>query len=731
MSSVLGIETISPETRPEIPFPDSMAQLMAGLSYIHLRVRWAVNRARANGLDTNDEFLGLYVTDSEADRMLGAELGDHLWRSTPEGASKNGFEKQWGITVDEARRQWRTRSEVSRQFGVPMRLERVINTFQLNDMEVDSLLIAVAPEFESRYESLYAYLQNDVTKKWPTVDLTLNLLTNSFEEKLALSNLFEESERLLRNRLLIRFGNTAGFRPPFFKHYLRPAATLVQYLLGHATVDRRLSDCTTLEYPSITEVQERLPPEHIARLAEVAANPAPILAIRGAYGAGKKEAAQRIAAARQQPLLILDLAKLLKTDMALEDGLHLALRDGRLADATVYLAHWDAVLDELQSSFNLFNLLLDYPNPVILAGNKNWQPPGRRNRRVLRLDIGAPSYSLRLTIWQRSLDQPLEDGDVFLPQLANQFRFTAGQIEDVIATAHDYAGWQQEPLNVGHLFNASRAHSNQNLSMLAAKIRPHYSWADIVLPADTMAQLKEMVASVRGRPTVYNKWGFGQKLALGKGLNALFAGESGTGKTMAADVMAGELGQDLYKIDLSMLVSKYIGETEKNLNRIFSEAATSNAILFFDEADAVFGKRSEVKDSHDRYANIEISYLLQRMEAYDGVVILATNLRANLDEAFTRRLHFIIEFPFPDAANRERIWKVNLPPQTPVAADVDFQLLAGRFRLAGGNIRNILVAAAFLAAESGETVNISNLLHAARREYQKIGRLLDEDLFTM
>jgi SpoVK/Ycf46/Vps4 family AAA+-type ATPase len=200
---------------------------------------------------------------------------------------------------------------------------------------------------------------------------------------------------------------------------------------------------------------------------------------------------------------------------------------------------------------------------------------------------------------------------------------------------------------------------------------------------------------------------------------------------MAADIMAGQLGQDLYKIDLSMLVSKYIGETEKNLNRVFTEAQTSNAILFFDEADAIFGKRSEVKDSHDRYANIEISYLLQRMEAYDGVVILATNLRANLDDAFTRRLHFIVEFPFPEASDREIIWQVNVPQETPLNPDVDFGLLARRYRITGGNIRNIIMAAAFLAAETGESVGMKQLLHASRREYQKMGRLIDDELFVL
>jgi len=198
---------------------------------------------------------------------------------------------------------------------------------------------------------------------------------------------------------------------------------------------------------------------------------------------------------------------------------------------------------------------------------------------------------------------------------------------------------------------------------------------------------------------------------------------------MAAEVIAHELGLDLYKIDLSSVVSKYIGETEKNLERIFGEAASSNAILFFDEADAIFGKRSEVKDAHDRYANIEVSYLLQRMERYEGITILATNLRANLDEAFTRRLQFVVDFPFPQAAERQRIWRTLMPPNLPCAADVDFHLLAQRFELSGGNIRNILVSAAYLAADNGQVVTMEHLLHGARRELQKMGRMVGESDF--
>jgi len=274
------------------------------------------------------------------------------------------------------------------------------------------------------------------------------------------------------------------------------------------------------------------------------------------------------------------------------------------------------------------------------------------------------------------------------------------------------------------LFAAARQQSTQSLGGLARKIDPRRGWGDIVLPADRLQQLQEICSHVRHRAMVYEGWGFGRKLSLGKGVNVLFAGPPGTGKTMAAEVMAQELGLDLYQIDLASVVSKYIGETEKNLSRIFDEAESSNAILFFDEADALFGRRSEVRDSHDRYANIEVAYLLQRMESYEGMVILATNLRKNMDEAFTRRMHFSIELPYPDETQRRSIWETIWPPDTPREVDLDLDQMSRRFELTGGNIRNIAVAAAFLAAEDGQMITMRHLLHATRREYHKMGKLV-------
>ena len=266
--------------------------------------------------------------------------------------------------------------------------------------------------------------------------------------------------------------------------------------------------------------------------------------------------------------------------------------------------------------------------------------------------------------------------------------------------------------------------SRQRLDGLAQRIEPSATWDDLILPEAQRQILREMASHVRQRATVYERWGFSAKGLRGLGISALFAGASGTGKTMAAEVLAGELRLDLYRIDLSSVVSKYIGETEKNLRRVFDAAELGGAILLFDEADALFGKRSEVKDSHDRYANIEVSYLLQRMEEYRGLAILTTNIKSALDTAFLRRIRFVVQFPFPDAAQRAEIWRRIFPSGTPTEG-IEVAKLS-RLNVAGGNIRNVAINAAFLAAAAREPVRMSHLLRAARTEYAKLEKPLTE-----
>jgi SpoVK/Ycf46/Vps4 family AAA+-type ATPase len=344
------------------------------------------------------------------------------------------------------------------------------------------------------------------------------------------------------------------------------------------------------------------------------------------------------------------------------------------------------------------------------------------------VELTFPAVPARAVEWERWLDGRCDDAPAWASELASQFRLTSGQIRAAVELATIQGMTRREPskLSLSALAAACRAQSNHKLGELAARISPRYGWADLILADDKIAHLREICNHARHTHRVYGTWGFAKKMSYGKGLSALFTGSSGTGKTMAAQVLAGELELALYKVDLSAVVNKYIGETEKNLSRIFDEAATSNAILFFDEADALFGKRTEVSDAHDRYANIETSYLLQKMEEYDGIVILATNLRDNMDEAFTRRIRFIVDFPFPDESQRARIWRTHLPSEVPVMPEIDFGYLAREFQLAGGNIRNIVVNSAFLAAGDGGRIGMEHLLSATRREFEKMGKLWSE-----
>jgi hypothetical protein len=344
---------------------------------------------------------------------------------------------------------------------------------------------------------------------------------------------------------------------------------------------------------------------------------------------------------------------------------------------------------------------------------------------MLRIDFPLPSYPARLRYWTRELER--YQLSLNPDELARKFRFTPTQIARAVNTAVDIAASHGRPAEVSDLYTGAQAHSQLRLGQLARQITPRHDWEDLILPPDRLTQLREVCERAEHTHLVRDVWGFGRKMSRTVGISALFAGESGTGKTMSAEVLAQHLGLVLYKIDLSAVVSKYIGETEKNLSVVFEEAQASNAILFFDEADALFGKRSEVKDARDRYANIETAYLLQRIEDYDGIAILATNLRQNMDEAFTRRLDFVIDFPFPEPEYRRRIWEVHFPPGVPLAKDVDLTLLAEKFALAGGNIRNAALSAAYIAAADGRVITMQHIHHAIRREHQKMGRLISND----
>ncbi|MCA9981658.1 MAG: ATP-binding protein, partial [Anaerolineales bacterium] len=411
-------------------------------------------------------------------------------------------------------------------------------------------------------------------QKRPSIELILNLLTERFETKLDLRGLLTDHGRLRQHQLLDSFYDGPRTNPTELDHFLRPPTHLVHYLLGeaaltaHSALDESLAVCATWAGQTEGVVTTAWLGESLyERLLALTKRDTAVanFAFYGGYGLGQLAAAQRIAAQRHEPLLVVDCA--LVRDWG--EQLPILLRDARLHGAVLYLKHWDVLLEAHRPPQGVIEALWRYPGMVIFVGVQAWQA-----RRVVHLKplhevhFPEPTYEVRRQIWAHYVGDTAVAETLNLHNLANHFKFSPGQIADAVATARHIAQWQDEPLCTQHLLTASRVHSNQNLADLATKIKLRHSWQDIILPPDTRQQLQELINQARQRPVVHHAWGFGAKLA-GKGISALFTGEPGTGKTMSADIITGELGLDLYKVDLSSLVSKYIGETEKNLRRLY------------------------------------------------------------------------------------------------------------------------------------------------------------------
>jgi len=735
-----------------------------------------------------DHFRGLYINRQQAEQLLAQPVGRPLHKTsagpngqdssagqqhnqqagvmpeTETGENESGpfdfisrlFRSDHETAVDEIPSPTQAKPPASPASPVPPQSattltmpsaaagERLIwlkEVYGLSDFDLDIILVALAPELDLRYERLYAYLQDDVSRRRPSVDLALNALCPTASEKLARRIHFNPQAPLIHHRLITLSLDRDQEYGPLLAHNMQLDGQIVRFLIGHQTLDGRLASFCSLIRPLETTATLPMPVELTASLAEwikaARKEDRPLrLYLEGPRGNGRRRLAEALADEASTYLLIADAGQALALDHSFAWAATLIFREAWLQNAMLLIEGVDILLDDAhhEARRRLLGALAAHPGIVFMSGTRPWQPPTQAVVAVVTVPVPLLNFVQRRDIWQQTLAllNVTMTPDSLSP-IANRFQLTQTQIENAAITAIQQAQWRcanvsgSDPTpTLDELFAAARSQTGYDLAALTQKVESVYQWKDIVLPDDTRAQLREMIQRVEGRQYVLDDWGFGRKLSRGRGINALFVGPSGTGKTMAAEILAGELGLDLYKIDLSGVVSKYIGETEKNLDRIFRAAQGANAILFFDEADALFGKRSEVRDSHDRYANIEISYLLQKMEEHDGVTILATNLRQNLDDAFVRRLTFTVPFLFPSAYGRRQIWEGVWPAQTPLAADVDLEFLAQTFKLSGGNIRNAALAAAFLAAAADSPVQMEHVFGAIRREYQKMGKTLTE-----
>jgi hypothetical protein len=673
----------------------------------------AVAAATAHGAPQgSDPYRGLYVSPAEVDRLL----------AHPPGAPPFG-----PFVGDPA-----TPLAEPCPPGSPMGW--LAEAHSLSSFDVDVLLLVLAPELDLRYERLYAYLQDDVTRRRPSVDLALNVVCGSVDEKLAHRANFAPDAPLFHHRLVWSLAEPVSGHVMLLGQVLKLDDQIANLLLGLRIRDQRLAPLCVGRRVEAEPGEEAVDPslDGLAAAAERASarHRAFALHLRGGAVLVRRRAAERLARRLERELLHLDLTR--PSDVRRDDLLRVAVREAWLQDQLLYLDGLDAGVDGRPWEVLLASLDR-LPVPVLLAGADDWRPPPTQGLGLIAVDVGVPGAGARAARWTEraaAAGVPLAPADA--ERLAGTFQLDLDQIADAVAAAEHRAA-RPAPDEGGATFDdlaaAAREQARHDLRSLAIRITPAHTWKQLVLPDDALTQLRELCARVRHRQQVLGAWGFERRLTYGYGVTALFAGPSGTGKTMAAEVIAADLGIELYKIDLAGVVSKYIGETEKNLERIFSTAEHANAILFFDEADALFGKRSEVRDSHDRYANIETAYLLQRMEKYSGIAILATNMRGNLDEAFTRRIAFTVLFPFPEDDERRRIWEDIWPSDVPRDPKLkqEFKSLASRFRLSGGQISNAALAAAFLAVEARDVVRVPHVLHAISREYEKMGHTLSGD----
>jgi len=576
-------------------------------------------------------------------------------------------------------------------------LETLCATLGLSGFERSLLLLCAGIELDSKLAELCS--------SRPTFSMAFAVFPGAHWSALSTS-------RPLRYWRLIEVkpGETLTASP------LRIDERILHYLTGVPCIDERLRP---LLKPVPAPVE--LPPSHRA-MAETAAeiwhrsaarSPLPVIQLCGAEASAKAEVAGAAAAIAGLELLSVAACNLPHAPEEVDMFARLWNRESVLSSCALLLDCGDG--DEGRAE-NAVSMLMDEVRGPMFVSARSPRRPGSRAGKLIAVD--PPSAGEQAQSWQAAFGAASGlNGDA--EKLGSQFSFSPAIIRSV-AGEFD-AG---STVAFAEVWDACRLYARPRLEALAQRIEPAATWDDLVLPEKQVGMLRQVAVHVRNRAKVYQSWGFAGKSARGLGISALFAGPSGTGKTMAAEVLANDLRLDLYCIDLSQVVSKYIGETEKNLRRVFDAAESGAAILLFDEADALFGKRSEVKDSHDRYANIEVSYLLQRMEAYRGLAILTTNRKTALDHAFLRRIRFIVEFPFPDAAQRAEIWRHVLPQATPVEGLAIDRL--ARLNAAGGHIRNIALSAAFLAADANEPLRMSHLLSAARSEFAKLERPLTD-----
>ncbi len=665
-------------------------------------------------------------------------------------ALESGDPEKALVLADRVEERVRRRCAATVEAGGAAPLDYLFRIFGLSPFERHCVYLALAPELDAAYGERYAALQSG-GGQLPGLDLCLRTFAGGMARREELLGRWRGREEILS--CFFRAGHRGAEEQSDLASGLKLDRRVVHFLFDYMSEDPALQGMAQIYWPG-----EEPPPlvlyedlkERMTAYAAALPEREPLLFyLRGQPGTGRRTLARHFCRREGRPLLLADLSALFQQGMSWEEILLHVCREAAIRGAALAIEGFELLLSREEvlsdgeqttvkktaASTLHIRMLLERAaricDRLFLLSAAPWQPeiscaPWRR----VELALDVPDTAGRLRLWRHYLAEVSLDPSVDLETLAIKFALTPGQIAAAAGEAVGLARWEgAETMDEGLLHRACRAQLSHSLGQKASRVNAAYTWEDLILPPEQKRRLKNACAQVEYRHRVYDQWGFGKKVAYGRGLSMLFTGPPGTGKTMAAQVIANRLGLELYKVDLSGVMSKYVGETEKQLGAVFDEVKKSQSILFFDEADALFGKRSETKDSHDRYANVQTSYLLQKMEEYDGIVILASNFLQNFDEAFKRRIKFIIDFTLPDRDRREKIWRSVLPTDLPRSEDIDFDFLARSFELSGSSIKNIAVSAAFLAAEEGVPMGMVHLLLATQAEQNKTGKhLSSEDL---
>lgn len=692
-----------------------------------------------------------------ADPIVGSKglivTVDELLHNDEDNESASQIEG-WGTYIEQRRlmeKKIAAAANAAMSIGIPLPLAQLCSRLRLSLWERRCLVLCLAAECNRKVEKWFGYFNDDVTCRAPTPDLAYRLLCDSREERNWVRQ-YLSGRGALRSILLEpedKFGGYSAMDStrPKLKTPLKLDERTISFLLQTEELDARLAGVITAYEPELPSELPLLPHgDSFLESVKGLMDPPELLSIPfihlfGPSGGGKRLRLHHLTSARGQRLLVVSINGLTEDSERAAITLNRIVREAILTDAAVCLTEdyviGGAAIPHFEQWRAALNTYIQFSRRPLLCwtSNVNRQPselPLPTSAAWFSSEVGIPDATIRKAFWATAaIDAASNYPELLWQELADKYRFTPGQIKNAWRQGEALAISRGDPCPTKvELEVACRGQFRHRLAQLADRIIPARRWDDLVLAEEPESLIKEACNRFHYRETVYQRWGFGDKLPYGKGLSMLFAGPPGTGKTMAAEIIAGELGLELYRIDLSRIVSKYIGETEQRLSELFSEAENSGAILFFDEGDALFGKRTEVKDAHDKYANLEAAYLLQRIEAYDGVTVLATNLLQNMDEALLRRMSFVVKFPFPDAADRERIFRAHLPPGAPLSDNLDLAFLASRLDVSGGHIKNIVLAAAFLAASDERPIGMEHFVRAARQELRKMGKILVKEIFA-